>query len=389
MYTPTTRMWPEKSKGRLLFLSFCFALLSMYPVYRNFYYSNGMLTYERHKAVIEGRSEFYNPWQYRILCPYAVEGIMWVYNHTIDRVFPIEEKISFNIESTSGTSAETDEFVTLMRIPGVMKYMLVFILFRFTEHVFIFYLAWRLWNYFVKSKWLIFFGINFLALALGNAVTAADLSFNTYLDIIFYLLTANLIVYNKNKKWLFVIVPLSAFNRETALLIPALYFISETDFTRFSLKKVSLANIGFPSKKIWIETIILYAIFFTIFLAIRSHYGYRPQQIWKAPAGFQMLKLNLFSAVAAKSYFELIGTFGVIPFIILYKFKSFPHLLKKWFVFLVPVWFVVHYVSVVTYQTRLFMVPIILIFIPMILWLVETEILQRCVIEEPAKKMAT
>ncbi len=377
MFTPTTLLWPKKDRTRILFLSFCFALLSMYPVYRNFYYSNGLLTYERHVAVIQGRSEFYNPWQYRILSPLAIEGIMWIYNNTIDKIFPIEEKVKFNIESTSGTSSGTDEFVHLMRTKGVMKYMIIFILFRFTEHLFIFYLAWRLWNYFVKSKWLIFFGINFLALGLGNAVTAADLSFNTYLDIIFYLLTANLIVYNKNKSWLYLIVPLAAFNRETSLLIPALYFVSETDFTNFSFKKKNLIKIIYPPKKVWINTITLYIIFLTIFFAIRSYYGYRPQQLWKIHAGFGMLKLNLFSAVAVKSYFELIGTFGVIPFIILYKFKVFPHLLKKWFLFLVPIWFAVHYISVVTYQTRLFMVPIILIFMPMILWLSESEIIER------------
>ncbi|MEP6584513.1 MAG: hypothetical protein ABJA90_09605 [Ginsengibacter sp.] len=349
----------------------------MYPVYRNFYYSNGLLTYQRHIAVLQGRSEFYNPWQYRILAPFTIEGINWVYDNTLDKIFPLEDKIKFNIESTSGTSPETDELVNLMRTKGVMKYMIIFTLFRFTEHLFIFYLAWRLWNYFVKSKWLIFFGINFLTLALGNAVTAADLSFNTYLDIIFYLLTANLIVYNKNKSWLYFIVPLAAFNRETSILIPALYFLSATDFTNFSFKKTNARKIIFPPKKVWINTIALYVIFLSIFFSIRSYYGYRPQQVWKAHAGFEMLKLNLFSAVAAKSYFELIGTFGVIPFIILYKFKMFPYILKKWFLFLVPIWFAVHYISVVTYQTRLFMVPIILIFMPMILWLIEKEITER------------
>ncbi len=382
MFTRTTPLWPGKDKSKILFLSFCFALLSMYPVYRNFYYSNGLLTYERHVAVIQGRSEFYNPWQYRILCPFTIEGIMWVYNNTVDKVFPIEQKIKFNIESTSGTSSETDEFVNLMRTKGVMKYMIIFTLFRFTEHLFIFYLAWRLWSYFVKSKWLIFFGINFLALALGNAVTAADLSFNTYLDIIFYLVTANLIVYHKNKLWLFLIVPLAALNRETSLLIPALYFISATDFSQFSLKRERFKKIIFPVKNVWINTVALYIIFFAIFFSVRSYYGYRPQQLWKAKAGFDMLKLNLFSAVAMKSYFELIGTFGVIPFIILYKFRAFPHLLKKWFVFLVPAWFAVHYISVVTYQTRLFMVPIILIFLPMMLWLIETEIAERSFIKD-------
>lgn len=349
----------------------------MYPVYRNFYYSNGLLTYERHVAVVQGRSEFYNPWQYRILAPFTIEGILWFYNNTIDKIFPIEQKIKFNIESTSGTNAETDEFVHLMRTNGVMKYMIIFILFRFTEHLFIFYLAWHLWNYFVKSKWLIFFGINFLALGLGNAVTAADLSFNTYLDIIFYLLTANLIVYDKNKSWLYLIVSLGALNRETSSLIPALYFISETDFSQFSLKKDNLKKIIFPPKNVWIHTIALYIIFFIIFFALRSYYGYRPQQLWKVHAGFGMLKLNLFSVVAVKSYFELIGTFGVIPFIILYRFRVFPYPLKKWFLFLVPIWFAVHYISVVTYQTRLFMVPIILVFMPMMLWLIEREIIAR------------
>lgn len=377
MYTPTTPLWREKSKGQTVFICLCFAILSVLPVYKSFYYSNGLLTYERHKAMIAGESEFYNPWQYRILCPFTIEGLMWVYNQTVDKVFPIEEKIHFSIQDTSGTERETDMFVKLMQTPGVMKYMLIFSLFRMLEHFFIFYLSWKLWNFFVKGKWLIFFGISFLALALGNSVTAADLSFNTYMDIIFYLFTANLILYRWNRNWLLLIVPLAAFNRETGLLIPALYFISQTDFSRFSLRKGGFKNIGFPKVNTWVFTAILYLIFMAIFIGLRMHYGYRPQQEWKAPSGLPMLRLNLFSAVGAKAYMELIGTFAVIPLIILYKFRAFPHLLKKWFIFLVPVWFAIHYISVVAYQTRLFMVPMVLVFMPMVLWLIEQEIRQR------------
>lgn len=118
----------------------------------------------------------------------------------------------------------------------------------------------------------------------------------------------------------------------------------------------------------------LYIIFFSIFIAVRVHYGYRPPQIWKVPAGIQMIKLNLFSAVAMKSYFEMLGVFTVIPLIILYKFRSFPTLLKVWFLAIVPAWFAVHLYSVVTYQTRLFLVPVIMIMMPMLLWLIENEI---------------
>lgn len=375
MFTPTTQSLHRNNHISTWFLGLCFAILSVYPIYTNFYYSNGLLTYERHRAVIENRSEYYNPWQYRILCPYIIEGMLWVYNHSVDKIYPVEEKLHFNIESTSGTTEETSEFIQLMQTPGAMKYMIVFVFFRFVEHLFIFFLAWKLWQYFVKSKWLIFFGINFLALALGNAVAVADLSFNTYMDIIFYLLTAIIIVYKKNRNYLIPIAIAGAFNRETSILIPALYFISQTDFTGFVFSKFNLKAIRWPKWNTWLFTGILYLLFFSVFIALRMHYGYRPQQVWKAPAGWPMLKLNLMSAVGIKAYLELIGALAVIPLLILYKWRRFPYLLRKWFLFIVPIWFGVHYISVVAYQTRLFMVPFIIIMLPMLLWFIEKEIM--------------
>jgi hypothetical protein len=374
MFTHTTPLLERNNQIGRWFLCFCFALLSVFPVYRNFYYSNGMLTYERHKAVLEKRSEYFNPWEYRPFCTYTIEALVKLYDITVDKIYPVEQKIHFSIESTSGTTNETDQFVKLMQTPGVIKYMIVFILFRFTEHFFIFFLAWRLWSYFIKSKWLIFFGINFLALALGNAVAVADLSFNTYMDIIFYLITANIIVYKKKYLWLVPITVLASLNRETSILIPALYFISQTDFTHFSMGKTFWKSIVFPPAKIWWFTIFLYVLFFTVFISLRIYFGYRPQQVFKVPAGLPMLKLNLFSAVGVKSFMELLGTFGVIPLILLYKFKRLPYLLKKWFLFIVPIWFTVHFVSVVAYQTRLFLVPLTMIMIPMLLWLIENEV---------------
>lgn len=374
MSTPTTASLPGNDRISTWFLGICFILLSVFPIYRNFYYSNGLLTYERHRAVIEKRSEYYNPWQYRVLCPYTIEAIYHLYNATIDKVFPVEEKLHFSIENNTGTTDETDKLNSLMQTPGAMKYMIIFVLFRFLEHLLIFYLAWKLWRYFVKSRWLIFFGLNFLALALGNAVAAADLSFNTYMDIIFYLATANIIVYKKNPLLLIPITVLAAFNRETGMLIPALYFLTQTDCSQIKLNPASWKKMRLPPKNVWLLTIVLYGLFFAIFAGLRIYFGYRPQQVWKAPAGLPMLKLNLFSAAGAKAYMELIGTYGVIPLIIIYRFKSMPHLLKKWFLFLVPVWFAVHYISVVAYQTRLFMVPFAMIMMPMILWLIEEQI---------------
>ena len=356
------------------FIIICLALLALYPIYKNFYYSQAHLTYERHIAVIEKRSEFYNPWQYRVLMPYINQGLFWLYNHSIDKIYPIEQKINFNFHKTSGTVEQTDQFLKLMQTPGAARYMIIFILVRWALNFLILLLAWRLWRHFIKSDWLALLGVNFIALAMGNAVAIADLAFNTYADIIFYLLAALIIVEKKNKMWLVPITILSSFNRETGMLIPALYFISQVDFSQMCAGKFSFKKIIWPHLSTWMFTAVLYLLFLVFFVYLRWYFGYQPQQMWKVPAGWPMLKLNLMSAVGLKGYLELIGTFGIFPLIILYKFKAFPYLLKKWFLFLAPIWFLVHYISVPAYQTRLFLVPIILIFMPMILWLTEQHI---------------
>jgi len=371
MFTRISPLLQKNRKSKLIFLAFCFSLLSAYPIFRSFYYSNGLSTYKNQIAWLENRSDYYNPWQYRVLCPMLVEGMLWVYDHTIDKVYPVEEKVHIRIQSSTGESEATRQLVELTQRKGAMKYMIVFVLFRFIEHLVIFVLAYCLWSYFVKNDWLIFFGLLFLSLGMGNAGAVADLTFNTYIDNILYLLTACIIVYRLNPYWLLPVTVIGAFNRETSIMIPFLYFISVCDFSRVDWKRPRIGAIKLPPMKDWVLTAVQYVLFFGIFLAIRHHYGYRPQQVWKAPAGLPMLKLNLASADGVKAWFEMIGTFSVLPLIILFKFKRFPYILRVWFIGIVPIWFFVHLLTVVTYQTRLFLVPFILIFIPMLLWLIE------------------
>lgn len=371
MFTPIIQLLQQNRKRKILFIAFCFSLLSLYPVYKNFYNGAAVTTYKRHIALVEGKSEYFNPWQYRMLCPLIIEGMMWVYDHSVDKIYPVEEKINFQFQKTSEPTAETKEFFDLLQTKGALKYMIVFVFFRFCLNFFVFVFAFCFWSFFVKNHWLIFFALMFLSLAMGNAVVASDLTFNTYLDNVFYLLAACFIVYRVNALWFIPLIILAAFNRETAMLIPALYFISQVNFNDFSFRKFNIKAIQWPSAKVWVLTSALFTIFISIFIAVRLYYGYVPAQVWKASPGIAMIKLNLVSTVAAKSYFEMTGVFGVIPFIILYTFKRHLAILKVWFVTLVPLWFAVHIYSVVIYQTRLFLVPIILVFIPMMLWLIE------------------
>ncbi len=89
----------------------------------------------------------------------------------------------------------------------------------------------------MTNNWLVFFGLIFISLSMGNGVIASDLTFNTYLDINFYLLSACIIVYKKSPAWLLPIIFLAALNRETSMMIPFLFFISYIDFFGIVQKK--------------------------------------------------------------------------------------------------------------------------------------------------------
>src|SRR5579859_5751880 len=146
MFTRISPLLQKNRKSKLIFLAFCFSLLSAYPIFRSFYYSNGLSTYKNQIAWLENRSDYYNPWQYRVLCPMLVEGMLWVYDHTIDKVYPVEEKVHIRIQSSTGESEATRQLVELTQRKGAMKYMIVFVLFRFIEHLVIFVLAYCLWS---------------------------------------------------------------------------------------------------------------------------------------------------------------------------------------------------------------------------------------------------
>src|SRR5690606_23746258 len=98
---------------------------------------------------------------------------------------------------------------------------------------------------------------------------------------------------------------------------------------------------------------------------------YESQGMWKVPAGIPMLKLNTVSLVAVKGYFEMFGAYGVLPLICLYKFRSCSRMLQVWFVAIAPIWFLVHFYSVPSYESRLYFVPTYLIFIPMVLEIIQ------------------
>lgn len=356
--------------GKFFFWALLISLMAAYPIYKNFYYGRAITTYDRHRALVENRSEYYNPWQYRVLSPLIIESVLFVYNHTVDRIYSIEEKLKFRFQATSEPTQETKELLEVLSNKGAVKYFIVFLLVRFGINFLLLCSAYYYYACFSSNKPLILLLLFLTTLAMGNGVLASDLTFNTYLDNLFYLLAAIIIIKKINPLWLLPLTLLAALNRETSLFIPILYFISQM--------KVQLSDwkiwkgINWPIKRTWMITGACLAIYSTVFILIRSYFGYQPPQIWKVQSGLPMLKLNLFSAVAIKNIFEIYGVLGILPAIIILWFKRSSELYQKWFLLLVPSWLFVHFYAVVAYQSRLFLVPLLLILIPMILQIIES-----------------
>jgi hypothetical protein len=278
----------------------------------------------RHKAFIAGDSEFFNPWQYRILSPYLLEGIIQIFN------------------LLSLTSNEAIPFLVL----------------RFLQNMIIFYAAllyFRALN--IQNPYLLFGGLMLLCFAISNSVFQSDLSHNTYFDVIFYLLAGGIIL-TQNFIWIIPLTLVAALNRETSGFIP------------FMLIAAAISNRNFElNKKIWVISGISFGLFLLVFVSIRFTFGFRAAEGihgMKNPMAYLLFNLKFF-----RMYPHLLGTLGLIPVITLIGFRSLPQILKNWFWLIVPFWFIIHLVKSTAVETRLFLVPLALIFIPALLWLIE------------------
>lgn len=334
--------------------------MAAYPIYSSFYKAYGVDQYRRHLMHMQGNSMFFNPWQYRILCPLIVEGLYWTADQTVYKLFEIKG-IDLGLPGDqSDKNPATQKLIESLKNPEFIKYTLVFLGFRFLQNVILIILCFRYFSIFVKNKMLVALGIMISVLFMGNGVVDSDLTFNTYMDITLYILAGIVIVKNLSPLWIILLTVLGSLNRETALFIPALYFFSNFAWSDWP----SIKNLFVRNLKVIGITASAVVLFFVIFIAIRSYYGIQPVSTWRVSAGLPMLKLNLFSSVSIKTYMELYGVMGFLPIWAILIYRTMSKHLKLFFITLVPIWFAIHFSSAIAYQTRMFLVPTLLVLLP-------------------------
>lgn len=332
-------------------IAFVLFIMALYPTYKNITQGSGLYQYENHKLFMENNSHSFDPWQYRILCPLLVEKMFYILDATVLNTL-------YNTFKNKSIHTNTPQLQALQQDSLFFKYTIVFIVCRFLEDLCIYLLLWHYLFLFTKNKLLISIFILLAVWAMGNAVMNSDLSLNTYMDIIFYLTAAYIIVSKKNIYWILPLSILGAMNRETAAFIPLMLFFAHCD----------IKNKTLPPKKIWFITSVSVFLFFFILIIIRIHFGYRPDT-----HPWHLLVYNLFTPTNFHTYFEMFGALGVFPFMCFYYFRKNSYLLQMFFFLIVPIWFSVHLIGTYAREARCFLMPLFVIFMPMIIEIIEEK----------------
>jgi len=157
----------------------------------------------------------------------------------------------------------------------------------------------------------------------------SGLAFDTYFDVLFYLI-AGLLIVSGRSTWTTPLTALAALNRGTAALIPVL--------------RVAAALRPHQSPPIERRTLLTAglcaALFVAEFVGVRFLLGPRPTMV--AYGHHVGLDKFLFNLTNHWTYFSMVATLSYIPLLALLWFPKWPPVLRRFFWTMVPAWVMVH-----------------------------------------------
>lgn len=320
----------EESVIYKLFRWGIFIILSAYVLYEQAMSCIGVgmeVQMERHVRFMAGDAEFYNPWQYRVLSGYVLEGFI--------RFFDI--------------------------LPMKLHSFIPYFALKFLQNMLVFWAGWHFYKALKIQSWnLLLVGLLLLAFNMSNSNWQADMAYNTYFDVFFYLL-AGWIILKAHPAWIVPVTALAVLNRETSGFIPVMLILTAFSFRPFRLER---------KERLWYGLLAL-LVYVILFAGVRWYFGLQPYEAIHdidTPLEFFRFNIGFFSM-----YPQLIGTFGIVPLLALLAFRKWPAYLQATGLLIIPFWVLVHLFKSMAMETRLFLVPQALIFIPALLSLIEWE----------------
>jgi hypothetical protein len=302
--------------------SLCFGLFTTYEhvIARGMaYFAEGADQYRNYVAMFDGTAG--NPIQYRVLAAW-LEALL--------------------VHLTAALS-----------VPS--HYAVSFIALRIAEDTAVFLLAFAYYRKLGLSVASCFIGQSLLAWGMSYGHHNTDLRFDSYLDVAFYL-AAGWCLLSGRELWVLPLMVLAALNRETSGMIPVLLLAHFAARHRAAEGRLRL------EPREWLAVAAAFAIYVAVFVALRLWFP--PQRTIlpeDTPLGLPLLAYNLTRRL---TWVQLFAVLGIVPFAAWAGRKRWPDELRVFAWALVPVWFAVHvFVSVVA-ESRLFLVPQALVFVP-------------------------
>jgi len=105
------------------------------------------------------------------------------------------------------------------------------------------------------------------------------------------------------------------------------------------------------------------ALWAIVFGGLRFILGW-PATAWRdhwGPWGWELVAVHVSSL---HTWVFLALTLSILPLLTLWEFRLLPSQVQGLFWLVVPLWFAVHFASALVNETRLFLVPVALVFIP-------------------------
>lgn len=297
------------------------ALLSVYFVHYQITFMGldwyETVQWERTLRVIHGESG--TPWQYRLFTEGLVYGLVRLLEYT-------------GVERPIG---------------------MAFILFRLVQSVVTFTLALLYYRKLGLSFFEGLLGIALLTWGMCHGLYDTDMTFNTYTDMSIFL-AAGLLILHHRPVWLIPLMCIAPLNRETSGCIPMMLLFSAFVFQ---------PRWQWPSRKTLLIVAATLLLWVAIVGGLRLIYGMRPYIV--PTAGKKpILPLLMFNLTWWRTWVFLFATLGLVPLMALLSWNAWPTTLRRFFWAVVPVWFPAHFALAHAPETRLFLVPQVLIFIP-------------------------
>lgn len=297
------------------------ALLSVYFVHYQITFM-GLHWYEtvqwkRTLQVIHGESG--TPWQYRLFTEGMVYGLVRLFEQC-------------GVTRPIGTA---------------------FILFRLVQCLLTFSLAVAYYRKLGLTLIEGLLGVSLLVWGMCHGLYDTDMTFNTYTDMSLFLIAGLLILYEK-PLWIIPLMVIAPFNRETSGCIPVMQLFSSVVFS---------PTFKLPPRRILEIVVVSLLLWLAIVGGLRLVYGVR-EYIVPTAGKEPILPLLMFNLTWWRTWVFLFATLGLLPVMALVSWKAWPVPLQRFFWAVVPVWFPVHFALAHAPETRLFLVPQVLIFIP-------------------------